>query len=503
MLFRLWAFVASLPLGVLATFAWPRELDALATVVASAVAGACGVALASLAARLGDDTPDRAAHVARGASAGLVALPATAAAALRLGPPAWVWLALSCVVLGLALWRASRAAKAVPGVAGSIAAGALAPALAALVGVFVGVGYGWLGPSSPEPDATLRAGVFDLDSRVPLREPKVCGSRLAAVTTLVQNGSAPRFDADGETVWYEARTADGRSQVHRLSPAGEVVCWTCAEAGNNRRPAPHPTGSGLLFDSDRFASWQRPADTEVMLGTRRGLGGPRHPARRLTFSPGPDDHAFYDPSGGGLLWSHGGAGRFEVQRAAILGGHGGLLLSDPITLFRGRAAWTVPLGWSPDGRTLVAGFGQPLAPLTGVQLDPGSAERRRLEGGVLAGSVSFSADGRVMAVASSTAEGALRLAPSALGNVLARWHQRPEPRARGTRIELGDPSGPLQQLELGELASWGAPTGIALLRDASGFVLAQRGPLGERMVRAALECTGPAPAILGLRAPHR
>jgi hypothetical protein len=323
------------------------------------------------------------------------------------------------------------------------------------------------------------------------------------VTELAKSGAAPRLAADGETVWYEAPSADGRIQVHRLSPGGEVECWTCAEPGNNRRPAPHPSGSGLLFDTDRFASWQRPGDTEVMLASGRGEGGPRHPSRRLTSSPGPDDHAFYDPSGGGLLWSHGADGRFTVQRAAILSGHGGLLLGDPVALFHGRAAWTAPLGWSPDGRTLVAGFGQPLAPLAAIQLDPASAERRRLPDGALAGSVSFSADGRMMAVASTVAEGALRLAPSALGNVLARWPGLPAPRTRGTRIELGDPTGAPVQLELGELASWGAPTGIALLPDASGFVLAQRGPLGERMLRVALECAASAPAILGRRASHR
>ncbi len=503
MLFRLWAFVASLPLGVLAVLAWPRGLGALATLAACGVAGVCGAALASLAARLGDNAPDRAAHVARGASAGLVALPAAAAAALRLGPPARIWLVLTCTALALALWRASRVAKPAPGIAGSIAAGALAPVLAALLVICVAVGYGWLGPISPEPDATLRAAAFDLDSRVPLREPSACGSRLAGVTELVRSGAAPRLGADGETLWYEARSEDGRIQVHRLSPGGEVDCWTCAEAGNNRRPAPHPTGSGVLFDTDRFVSWQRPADTEVMLASGRGVGGPRHPSRRLTSSPGPDDHAFYDPSGRGLLWTHGAEGRFVVQRAAILSGHGGLLLGDPIPLFHGRAAWTAPLGWSPDGRTLVAAFGQPLAPLAGIQLDPAKAERRRLAGGVLAGSISFSSDGRVMALASSVGEGAVRLAPSALGNVLARWPRRPEPRARGTRIELGDPVGPLAQLELGELSSWGAPTGIALLPDASGFVLAQRGPLGERIVRVALECAGAAPAILGRRASHR
>ena len=48
-------------------------------------------------------------------------------------------------------------------------------------------------------------------------------------------------------------------------------------------------------------------------------------------------------------------------------------------------------------------------------------------------------------------------------------------------------------MELGELADFGSPAGIALLPDARGFVLAQRrsgGPGGEaeRMLRVALQC---------------
>jgi hypothetical protein len=311
---------------------------------------------------------------------------------------------------------------------------------------------------------------------------------VADFVALTAEGAAPRLGADGETLWFEARADDGRFQIQRRERSGKVVCWTCAEPGNNRRPAPHPRSAAVLFDTDRFASWQRPGDTEVMLASGRGEGGPRHPARRLTSALGPDDHALYDPSGAGLLWSRGGSGRFEVQRASILGGHGGLLLSEPVTLFRGRASWVVPLAWSPDGRAVVAGFGHPLMPLAGVLLDPAGSERRGIEGGLLGGSVSFSADGRVMAVATTRGEGAGRLVPGVLGNVIARW-QRPAPlRAVGTQVLLGDPTGALAPVELGELAGWGVPTGIALLPDARGFVLGQRGALGERILHVALDC---------------
>jgi len=487
-MFRLWAFAASMPFGLLVALALPRPPGDLARLALVAGAGALGAGLASLAARLGDDAPDRAAHVARGASAGLVAVPAWAAAALRLGPPAWVWLALAAATLGLALWRASRASTPAAGPGAQLASALATLAFAAAAVVAGSVAYGSMSPASPAPDEEFRKAAFDIDSRVPLRAPRDCAPRAAGVATLSERGAAPRLAHDGATVWFEARADDGRFQVHRLAPDGASVCWTCAEPGNNRRPAPHPTGSSVLFDTDRFASWRSPAETEVMVVSGRGAEAPRHPARRITYSPGPDDHAIYDPIGTGVVWTHGGDGRFEVRRASILSGHGGLLLSPPLTLFRGRSAWVAPLAWSPDARTLVAGFGQPLAPLAGARLDPASGERRRIPGGLVSGSVSFSADGRVMALASTSERGAARLLPGALGNVVARWPAHAEVGAEGTRVALGATDGELGEVELGAVASWGVPTGIALLPDASGFVLGQRGAAGERIVRVELDC---------------
>jgi hypothetical protein len=486
-LFRLWAFVASLPLGALAAFALPQPPGAAAGLGLLAGAGLLGAAFAALAARLGDDAPDRGAHVARGASVGLAALPALAATVLGAGPPAALWLALAGAALAAALWRARRAPTAAPGAAGLAVAALAAPLAGALVVLLVVVGHGWLAPAWPGPDAALRAATLDVDSRVPLRAAPRCEPRAAAVAVLSDRGAAPRLGADGASVWFEAPAADGRLQIHRLAPGGGPICWTCVEAGNNRRPAPHPTGTGVLFDTDRFASWRSPADTEVMLARGAGDGPPRHPSRRLTHSPGPDDHALYDPGGRGLVWAHGGGGRFEILRASILSGHGGLLLSAPAALLSGRSAWSVPLAWSPDARTLVAGFGQPFAPLLGVRLDPAEGARHRVEGGLVAGSVSFSADGSVMAAATTQGHGSARLLPGALGNVLARLPRAGGVRGAGTEVALGAPD-ELRPVALGDVAGWGVPTGLSLLPDASGFVLGQRREGGERIVRVDLDC---------------
>jgi hypothetical protein len=244
----------------------------------------------------------------------------------------------------------------------------------------------------------------------------------------------------------------------------------------------------VLFDSDRFASWRAPNDTELMLVSGRGEERPRHPSRRLSHRAGPDDHASYDPGGSGLVWSSGASGHFEVLRASVQSGHGGLLLSPPLVLARARVAWITPLGWAPDARTLLVARGQPFAPLAGERIDPATGERSVLGPGLVAGSVSFSADGSVMALAATAPAGAMRLVPAALGNALARVPSGKAPVAEGTHVAIGEASGELAAIDLGPAAGWGAPTGITLLPDARAFVLGQRGPRGERIVRAELDC---------------
>jgi hypothetical protein len=488
MLWRLWAFLASAPLGVLAALGLPHAFGAAGMAAAAVAGGALGAGLASLAARFGDDAPDRTAHVARGASAALVALPALGAVVTRLGPPAWAWLALALAGLGLALWRASRAQTPGPGAA-AIALAALAVLAAGALGVAViSLGSGLLPMAEPPSDASLRAATWDIDSRVALRARASCAPRVAALTLLSDRGAAPRLGSDGASIWFEARAEDGRFQIHRVRAGEPARCWTCGEPGDNRRPAPHPRGASVLFDSDRFASWRGPNDTELMVVSGRGEEGPRHPSRRLSYRAGPDDHALYDPSGTGLVWSSGASGHFEVLRASVQSGHGGFLLTPPLVLARARVAWIAPLGWAPDARTLVVARGQPFAPLVGERIDPATGERNAFGGGLVPGSVSFSADGRVMALATTAPAGATRLVPAALGNVLARLPSRMAPGAEGTRVAIGEVGSEPTAVELGPLAGWGAPTGIALLPDARAFVLGQRGAHGERILRVELDC---------------
>jgi hypothetical protein len=244
----------------------------------------------------------------------------------------------------------------------------------------------------------------------------------------------------------------------------------------------------VLFDSDRFATGSHPNNTEIMVSRVRGDDRRRHPARRLTHRPGPDDHALYDPSGTGFVWSSGADGRFDVLRAAVQSGHGGLVLSPPIRLARARVSWIVPLAWARDARTLVVARGQPLAPLAGERIDPATGERLALGGGLVPGSASLSADGTQLALASTEPVGATRLLPWWLGNLVARWPGAIEPRGLGTSVRLGDVAAELDPVELGSIAGWGMPTGIALAPGARSFVLGQRGSEGERIVRVALAC---------------
>jgi hypothetical protein len=415
----------------------------------------------------------------------IVALPALAAAWLGIGPPAPVWIAVAAAIAALGFVPGARRLGA-PGFAAGLAVSAAGVlALSALHAAF--------GFSAPPPGEDRAAAVYDLDAQIVTRPLPRCEPRAERVEVLTERGAHPRLDPAAEFLWFDAEVADGRRQVHRLERAsGEITCWTCTEPGNNLRPAPG-SARGVVFDSDRHASWRSPHDTELYLA--RGHGDPaRRVSRRLTFHPGPDDHALFHRSGV-VVWSRGAGGRHHVVSASLRTGHGGLLLGAPGALFGGGARWAIPLEWSPDGRTLAVGHGQPWAPLRTVLLDPATDARRELAVAAPPGpAVAFSADGGWTFAAATRPAGVRAWLPGWLGFLLARLADPAEaaPRFSGTSVLAGESAGPLAPIELGELAGWGEPTGLASEPDGTGFVLGQRRPAGgrveERLVAVRLAC---------------
>jgi hypothetical protein len=311
----------------------------------------------------------------------------------------------------------------------------------------------------------LRDAVLDLDAHVALQPRADCAPRVASAD-VVAAGAAPRLDAAARFVWFEADAPDGRRQVHRFERATRALaCLTCCEAGENRRPAPHPTARAVVFDTDRFASWRRPFDRELMVLATDD--GPARPSRRLTWGTARDSAAIYDPSGLGIAWSrHGLAGR--AVRAPIRLGHGSLSLGRVELLARGGFAPVTPLAWSPDARALA--FASGVGPLRSAEIvDYGAGASRSLPAAsAFDASVSFSADGALRA--------------------------RAEHRAGGTRVWLEASEGDPQEIALGALAAWGEPTGVALAPRGDAFALGQRSAAGaERIVWAQLSCPrGPA-----------
>lgn len=304
----------------------------------------------------------------------------------------------------------------------------------------------------------LRAAVLDIDSRVALTPLAACEPRAARIDVLA-SGRTPRLDAEARFVWFEAAGPDGRRQVHRFERSSRVLaCLSCGEPGNNRRPAPHPTGRAVVFDTDRFVSWRRPFDRELML---LATDGERRPARRLTWDAARDTHALYDPSGLGIAWTRTALG-VRVVRARIRLGHGSLSLGEPALVAGGGLAPLAASAWSADGRALAlsGGFG---ATRRAELVDFGTGARDPLpEASAHSGSVSFSADGAQLA--------------------------RTERVGDGTRALLGERGGELRELALGDAAAWGAPTGIALAPDARALALGQRRGAEERILWVALAC---------------
>ena len=495
MIWRLWALVCGVPIGLLGGLALDAGgLDAgLVAFVAAAAAGALAMLALASAARRRHRGAARADHLLRATSAGWLALPLALAEWVDVGPGALVWLALALAWVVQAFWRHARGRRRAPGplrqlltVAGELCVGVVVALVVG--GLWAATDGGPLAPSE-----TVRRASWDVDATVPLDPAPSCAPRARSVAPLAE-GSRPRVDEAGEHVWFEAPGPEGRIQVYAVARAGgAAACWTCGEPGNNRHPAPSSDGTAVVFSTDRFASARHPLDTELMV-MARPKGARRFVSRRLTHDTAIDDHAGYDPGGHGIYWLRARRGRAVVRRAGIQSGHGGLLLAGEEDLVRAHAGWAVPLAWSPDARALVTARGHGLGPLRGELLDPATGTRAPLGGSLAPGpSASFSRDGSVLALAETATIRAAALLPESVGFLVGRLRTFSRDAApeitSGTVVRLGAPLGERVAVELGEAAAWGAPTGVALAPDARGFALGQvRADGQERIVWVDLEC---------------
>jgi hypothetical protein len=341
------------------------------------------------------------------------------------------------------------------------------------------------------------AAIYDVDVGVVTRPLPVCGEGPARVETLLERGAHPRLAQEGAQLWFDAPATDGDGtrQIHRLDLAsGDAFCISCGEPGNNQRPAPNPAGTAVVFDTDRHADRSALLNTEIH-HQRVVAGRAPRPSRRLTVAPGRDDHAVMDPGGRGVVWSHGSDGRFAVVSAGFRTGHGSLFLADPNPILPGGAGWAAPIAWSPDARSLAWVRGNPLGSMSGSRLDPATARVDELGSGVGAGAVAYSGDGGRMVVASAGgASGAGRL-PAFLGFALGALPAalQPPTTTAPTRLRTGLARvAPLHDVDLGEAAEWGAPSGVALSPDGTWLVLGQRNAAGrERLLRVTLDCAIP------------
>jgi len=502
-LWRAWSFASGLPLGAFAAIAWARDAaTALAWAPWGALAGGLVLAFATtLLERWRDDEPERGRHLAMAASAGWLALPAGLAWWLGFAPGRAGWLGLCVAGLGAALWKGARALGPAGGPPRQALRAALCVAGGALAALVIGALAAALGGAGvSEPNPRMAALVYDLDAAVATRPLPSCAAEPRALRVLLERGAHPALSPDGRTVWFDAPPAEtgGPRQIHRLERAsGEVACWTCGEPGNNLRPHVGDTGLGVVFDSDRNATWLHPDDTDVYLAaTQRAMA-----SRRLTFRPGPDERALLGPGSRFVVWSRRDGGGYEVASAALRSGHGGILLGKVGVLARGGAEWIAPLAWSPDARTLLVGRGNPFAPLAGVAFDPATGAETRLGDG-LAPAASFVADGGWLAFATAQGGHWGGAFPAALGFALgpratALAADRPLLSNTGVRSGAAAEAAAASALALpAELAAWGEPTGIALDPDGAGFVLGQRraGAAGveERLVDVTLSCGGTA-----------
>jgi hypothetical protein len=490
-LIRAWALLAGLPVGGLAAFSLAGATG-LALAAGMAAGGLLLLAAVHGIARAGDDDPARAAHLAAAAGVGWAALPALGAGLLGLAPPPVWWLAFVVAALAVALRRAALrqgpcggVPRQLLGVARGLVGGGVAVAALAL----------FLAARQEEPptyDADRAAAIFDRDAAVVTRPIPRCKPAPASQRVLRDTGARPRVDPEGRYLWYDA-DVEGRRQVQRMDLAsGESVCWTCGEDGNNLAPSPGGHATGVAFVTDRHATLTAPANTELHLARGRG-DAPRWPSRRITYSAAIDHAPVLARDAGIVIWSRHDAGSYEVVTAALRSAHGGLGLGPTTRLAAGGAAWTAPLAWSPDGRSLVVARGNPLAPVPVRGIDFATGRVVSL-GERVAGfrAAAFNGDGGWLVLAATRPLGVIARLPAWTGALIGPLAQAlgpARPGYRHTEVRVGEPWGPGAALELGDVAEWGAPTGVTLLPDGTSIVLGQRAPDGaERLLELTLDC---------------
>jgi hypothetical protein len=432
-----------------------------------------------------------------------VGMPFALAAWLGLGPGHVAVAIAAAAALALALRRAGREETPRFGrrpPTGRLLVGGLLRVLAwacagTLAALLLAAAWAAAGGAAP-PVATARAeAIYELDARIATQPLPVCRPRAATSRVLLDRGAHPRLAPEGDLVWFDAADTDGRRQIHRLDrTTGAVVCWTCSEDGNNEHPSPGDSRRAVAFETDRFATWREPLNREIQLMS--GLGAaPSKPSIRLTIDPAADRAPVLGPEGGLLVWSRQDAGRQQLVGAAIRGGHGGILLGSPTPIVGGGLGALMPLAWSADARSLVFVRGNLLGTLTAVRLDPATGVETELADGAVAAAAGASADGGWLAFATSTPGGFLARLPAWLGFLLAPAATVLRVEAMGlsgSGLRVGEPTAPGAPTDLGELAAWGAPTGVTLDPAGTSLVLGQRRmtPNGveERIVEIALDC---------------
>jgi hypothetical protein len=508
LLWRLWAFVSGLPVGVALALDFLPGATPIRIAAAALAAGVLLVAIASWLAR-NDAEPDRGHHLAAASSLGW--LGGIAALASWLDWPGMLWSLVPVAALGVGLFAGTRAPGPASGPAGWILRCVAALGLGALVVTAVAVLVAMASGRGPEPGGRFASVLFSIDATVVPRELPICDPTPRSVTLLHASGAHPVLTPDDRFVYFDAAVASdgGRRQIHRLERAsGAVVCITCGEPGNNQRPSINASGVSMVFESDRHATWRRPDETELYLAGVATRGEKPDAGRRLSFSPGPDAHPVFGPGPQMVTWSQREDGRYRVVSATIRSGHGGILLGTAGVLVDGGAEWVVPLAWGADARTLVVARGNPFAVLEGTAHDFAQRAAHVLEG-PLAPAASLGGDGAWLAFATARNRHAAGALPRWLGFALGPWAETSElvvPLRDTTAIHTGASEPPAETAALvlpEEVARWGEPTGVAMQGDAGAFVLGQRrageAGLEERLLQIELACAQVASAPRGLQ----